>query len=190
MSQPELVIRTFEALDALGIAGMLTGSHASSAYGSIRSTHDIDIVVDLTREQGLALLEAFQAPEFYASPVALEEAVRLGRSFSIAQIITGEKVDFFLVGQDPFDRAAFDRRRLEQIEGRLIPVMSPEDTILQKLRWAVLCGGSEKQFLDARGVFEVQYPVLDLDYIESWIPPLGVEALYRRLREEAQIEPD
>jgi hypothetical protein len=106
--------------------------------------------------------------------------VRLRRSFSIAQTTTGEKVDLFHIGPDPFDRAAFSRRRPVQIEGRVIPVMSPDDTILQKLRWALMCGGSEKQFLDARGVFEVQYPVFDIAYIESWVAPLGIAA---------QIEP-
>jgi len=34
-------------------------------------------------------------------------------------------------------------------------VSSPEDTILAKLRWANLSGGSEKQFIDALRVYEV-----------------------------------
>ncbi len=40
-------------------------------------------------------------------------------------------------------------------------------TILAKLRWAKLSGGSEKQFTDALRVFEVQAGELDLDYLED-----------------------
>lgn len=52
--------------------------------------------------------------------------------------------------------------------GKDIWVSSPEDTILAKLRWANESGGSEKQFGDTLGVFEVQGGDLDLDYIGNW----------------------
>jgi hypothetical protein len=41
-------------------------------------------------------------------------------------------------------------------------VSSPEDTILAKLRWADISGGSEKQFTDALRVFEVQQGNVDI----------------------------
>ena len=65
-------------------------------------------------------------------------------------------------------------------------VSSPEDTILAKLRWSKLSGGSEKQFIDAMRVYEVQYRKLDLDYIENWVKKLSVESFWKRLRDEAE----
>jgi hypothetical protein len=61
-----------------------------------------------------------------------------------------------------------------------------EDTILAKLRWAKLSGGSEKQFTDALRVYEVQYGKLDIDYLEQWAKKLNVESLWKRLVDEAE----
>ena len=61
-----------------------------------------------------------------------------------------------------------------------------KDTILAKLRWAKLSGGSEKQFTDALRVYEVQYGKLDIDYLNHWVKKLGIELLWKRLENEAE----
>ncbi len=66
-------------------------------------------------------------------------------------------------------------------------VSSPEDTILAKLRWAKLSGGSEKQFTDALRVYEVQRGKLDMEYLELWAKTLDVAPLWRKLLNEAEI---
>jgi len=71
--------------------------------------------------------------------------------------------------------------------GIRMQVSSPEDTILAKLQWAQLSGGSEKQFTDALRVYEVQFGKLDLNYMERWVKKLDVESLWKRLKEEAEI---
>jgi hypothetical protein len=71
--------------------------------------------------------------------------------------------------------------------GIRMQVSSPEDTILAKLRWAKLSGGSEKQFTDALRVYEVQFGKLDLNYMERWVKKLDLESLWKRLKEEAEI---
>lgn len=55
------------------------------------------------------------------------------------------------------------------------------DTIVMKLRWAEMSGGSEKQFTDALRVFELQYAVLDRTYMERWIGELELEVLWSKL---------
>jgi hypothetical protein len=57
-----------------------------------------------------------------------------------------------------------------------------------KLRWAKLSGGSEKQFGDARGVYELQQNSLDLRYLEQWAKTLGVTTLWERLKDEARTD--
>lgn len=65
-------------------------------------------------------------------------------------------------------------------------VSTPEDTILAKLRWVKLSGGSEKQFTDALRVYEVQYGKLNIDYLKHWVKGLDVESLWKRLVNEAE----
>ncbi|MGD2154528.1 MAG: hypothetical protein PVG79_14760 [Gemmatimonadales bacterium] len=65
-------------------------------------------------------------------------------------------------------------------------VSSPEDTILAKLRWARLSGGSQKQETDALRVYEVQYSLLDTEYMEGWVEALGLRAEWQRLLEVAR----
>ena len=60
--------------------------------------------------------------------------------FSLLQASEGDKVDFWLLTDDPFDIARFARRRAEPALGLKLFVSSPEDTILMKLRWAKLSG--------------------------------------------------
>lgn len=70
--------------------------------------------------------------------------------------------------------------------GFSIQVSSPEDTILAKLKWAQLPGGSEKQFADALRVYEVQHGKLDLDYLVDWAETLNVGSVLKRLQDTAQ----
>ena len=64
-------------------------------------------------------------------------------------------------------------------------ISTPEDTILMKLKWATLSGGSEKQFIDALRVYEIQFGCLDIEYIKSWIDYLQIQQLWEKLVIEA-----
>jgi len=51
MEQSDLLRHVVLALEGLGIPCFVTGSTAAIAYGEPRFTNDLDVVVDLTREQ-------------------------------------------------------------------------------------------------------------------------------------------
>lgn len=59
--------------------------------------------------------------------------------------------------------------------GALLTVSAPEDTILAKLRWSRLSGGSAKQINDAKGVLAFQRESLDWGYLDTWARHLKVE---------------
>jgi hypothetical protein len=186
MSQPELLIHVVRALEAAGIEYMATGSIVSSLQGEPRATHDIDLVVSLPAAAIRPLLAAFPGPDFHLDAESLREAVQRGDMFSLLDLAGGDKVDFWLLTEEPFDRSRFARRRPQRFQGVTLQVSSPEDTILQKLRWAQLSGGSEKQSGDALRVYEVQFELLDQGYLDDWAARLGVDELLARLRLEAE----
>lgn len=186
MSQQELLKQVVPVLTAAGIDYMVTGSIASSLHGEPRSTHDIDLVVAMPADAAPKLMTAFSPPDFYLSEEAIADALRQRSMFNLLSLTDGEKVDFWILTDDPFDRSRFARKRVEQLPGMQLNVSSPEDTILAKLRWAKLSGGSEKQFTDALRVFEIQGDKLDLDYLKHWVSQLGVEGLWQRIQSEAE----
>jgi hypothetical protein len=185
MSQSELLKKVVNALDAAQVPYMLTGSYASSLQGEPRLTHDIDLVVALTPTAARWLLTAFPPPDFYLDETAIAEAIAHQSQFNLLDASAGDKVDFWILTDEAFDRSRFPRRYLENVNGQQVFVSRPEDTILMKLRWAEMSGGSEKQYRDALGVYELQFSTLDIPYIDQWAKQLQVEDLWQRLTQEA-----
>jgi hypothetical protein len=185
MSQQELLKEVVAALVSSGIPYMLTGSLVSSLQGEPRSTHDIDVVVAMQRSDSSRLLAFFPRPRYYFDEQDVAESIEARTMFNLIDSIEGDKVDFWLLTDDPFDRTRFARRMSQDILGTTMVVSRPEDTILQKLRWAALAGGSEKQVGDALRVYELQFPGLDGPYLREWAVRLGVGDLLDRIEHEA-----
>ncbi|HWE04314.1 MAG TPA: hypothetical protein VG326_18050 [Tepidisphaeraceae bacterium] len=186
MPQSELLKKVVTVLESADVPYMLTGSYASSLQGEPRLTHDVDLVVAITPIGGQALLKAFRGPDYYLDEGAIAEAIARKSQFNLLDAIGGDKVDFWILTDETFDQSRFARRYVEEFEGLRLYVSRPEDTILMKLRWAEMSGGSERQFNDARGVFELQRASIDLDYMERWTRELRITELWERIKREAQ----
>jgi hypothetical protein len=186
MSQPELLNHVVSILDTAGIEFMVTGSIVSSLQGEPRSTHDVDLIANLSFSQGEALLAAFSAPDYYLAESSVRDAIQRGSIFNLLANKQGDKVVFWMLKPDPFDRSRFARRTKIDFEGTALNVSTPEDTILAKFVWSKLSGGSEKQFHDALRVYELQFANLDLAYLDSWARDLGVSDLMERLKTAAE----
>ena len=189
MSQQELLRKVVAVLDASDVDYMLTGSLASSLQGEPRATHDLDLVVALTPAGIDALVQSFPAPRYYLDRESIESALRSTsptRQFNLLDADEGDRVDFWLLSDEPFDRSRFSRKYIDEIQGLRVKVSRPEDTILMKLRWAEMSGGSEKQFGDALGVYELQHAQLDLAYLDQWAGTLGVDVLWQQVKNRAK----
>ena len=186
MSQQELLKRAVGALERAGVDYMLTGSLVSSLQGNPRATHDIDLVVSMAEMHTSLLVEEFPPPRYYLDELSMRRAIAHRDMFKLLDADTGNKVDFWLLTDDEFDRTRFGRKAVESLDGTPIKVSTPEDTILMKLRWSQQSGGSEKQFQDARGVYELQSRNLDQAYLELWSERIGVLEDFQRLRREAK----
>ena len=186
----EVVKAVVGVLDALKIPYMVGGSFASIAYGTHRTTEDVDLVVDLDASQVDELTDALKSA-FYIDGDAVREALRRRSMFNAIHYETSFKVDFHLRKGDAYDKAQFGRRRvmtLDEAGDCQAMVASAEDTVVKKLQWYKMgqCI-SERQWRDVIGVMKVQGERLDLDYMRRWAEPLGIGDLLEEALTEAGL---
>jgi hypothetical protein len=186
MPQPQLLEKVISALNNSRVDYMITGSIVSSLQGEPRSTHDVDIVINIQTDAIQNLVNIFLAPRFYISKESIDEAIEHKTMFNLIDTTDGDKIDFWILTEEEFDKSRFARKLEENVYGFIMKISAPEDTILAKLRWAKLSGGSEKQFTDALRVYEVQYDNLDIVYINAWAEQLQVTEMWENLQQNAQ----
>ncbi len=160
---------------------MVTGGSAVPFWGQVRTTADIDIVIQIPPFRILGLVEALK-DEAYIDEEDVKQAVSEKRMFNVIYHSTAFKVDFAVMDEtSSYAKEGFSRRKKLEFTGQPLWVISPEDLILSKLRWMQSAGGSERQLQDCRSIMELNKGVLDLKYMEKWAPTIGIEKEYRAL---------
>ena len=107
--------------------------------------------------------ERFRVAGLYCDAGAISEAVELRGLFKAVDPATGWKVDFIVLKDRAFGRAAFEGRTLTALGGVPLHLIRSEDVVVSKLEWAQL-GGSERQLRNVVGVLMVQGSLLDRGY--------------------------
>lgn len=183
MNLYELASRVVDALDEERIAYMIVGALSSSVFGIPRATKDVDIVLQLETHEPLRRLEERLAEVVVFNPQITFEAL----TGSVRHILTAKTrppfiVELFELGSDLFALERFSRRQATwsgQIK-RQVFLPTPEDVIVQKLRW-----GRPKDLEDARDVLAVQTPArLDMEYISRWCEAHRTSEVLRAILEE------
>jgi hypothetical protein len=158
---------------------MLTGAFAHGLYGIPRSTLDVDVVVNITEGDAIrAVTSRLEGVVRFEAQVQFDTLTWGKRLVGESAGVPPFKVELFELFDDPFVLSQFHRKvrmRSAQLR-RETWLPTPEDVVVQKLRW-----GRNKDLDDARDVLAVQGPeTLDMDYIESWCSQHGTLS---RLRE-------
>ncbi|MEO0415985.1 MAG: hypothetical protein AAF226_13645, partial [Verrucomicrobiota bacterium] len=91
------------------------------------------------------------------------------------------EIELFDLSDEPFDQERFNRRVKTVMLGQEVWLPTPEDVIVQKLRWAHL-GNRPKDFLDASSVFALRKDSLDMSYITHWCEVLGLSQIWEDLQ--------
>lgn len=189
MGMSEVLRRVTDALHATEIQYMLVGSFASSIHGYLRSTADIDFVIDASPEQLQKLIQELKDKDYYAQIEDALEAWRNRSMFNVMDTLAGGKIDFIFVKPRPYSREEFRRRRRSAFEGISLFVASVEDTIVSKLEWAKL-GESARQIEDvARLSQKISISgSLDRAYIDKWVNELGLISQWSEAKRIAGFE--
>lgn len=167
-------------LDRAAIGYMLAGSFASSYHGSPRTTHDIDIVIDPTRDQLDRFARTLDPDRYAVSDIAIAEAWRRRGMFNVICIESGWKVDLILRKDRAFSRTEFERRVRVDLAGLDAWMATAEDTIVAKLEWAK-AGESERQLRDVAGIVSRAGDGLDRVYLERWVTELDLADVWQRV---------
>ncbi len=178
MDQISLFLVFTKPLESVGINYMTTGSVASMLYGIPRFTHDLDLVLELSSQQAMALSSAFPLDKYYAPPLEIIqiESRRPQRGhFNLIHHDTGLKADIYLHGRDGLQTWGLARKsRILLPDGNGIWVAPPEYVILRKLEY-YREGHAEKHLNDIAGMLEISGDSIDTSIIEEWVVRLDLQ---------------
>jgi hypothetical protein len=168
------------ALNDLGISYMAVGSISSNVHGIARLTNDADFVLQLAPGQ-LTSLAGRLGPGYRLDPQGGFESVTFTTKYVIDVVGSQFKFELFDLSNDPHDQERFRRRVSGNVLGVTAWVPTPEDVVVQKLRWYQIAG-RRKDWDDVEGVLLVQGDKLDWAYIQSWCDRHGSREHLEQLR--------
>ena len=175
-----LVTQVFEELN---IHYMIGGSLASTVYGMVRTTQDVDIVAEMQLNHIQPFITALQG-DFFLDVELITTSIREKSSFNIIHRRTMFKVDVFIPSKSPFQQSQLTRaQRLTILNEPEVSVKfaSPEDTILAKLEWFRKGGEvSERQWRDVLGILKVRAGTLDWEYLRMWAREVDISDLLEK----------
>ncbi len=159
MTGTDSLLELLRAFDEHGVPYMVVGSYSSNFYGMPRMTKDADVVVHLP------------SSEWSKIPTVLPAGIAITATRREILQVEGTRftIELFRLSDDPHDRMRFERRkRLEIFPGSFVFLPTPEDVIVQKLRWNKTAKRG-KDFDDVVAVMATLGPEgLDWDYIRQW----------------------
>jgi len=167
-----LALKLHRIFEELAISYYITGGVAAISYGEPRTTQDLDLVIEISHLDIERLADILMNHEFYVPGVEDVKSGRM-RTLQITDMESISRADLVVAGSDEFERLKFERRRLIEFGGTLLYFASPEDVILNKLRWRQY-SGSDKQWRDVLGILKVQGEKLDKSYLMQWAEELGL----------------
>ena len=183
-NEKNIFIETLEwicrKLKSANVPYMITGGAAVGFWGHIRTTMDIDILIQIRSEQIDSLLSSIEG-EAYIDIEKAKKAILDKSMFNIILNKTCFKIDLIPLKEDNYEIKKFNNRVKINFQNKEIYVITPEDLIISKLLWSKSVGGSEQQMKDCESIYRLNSENLDLDYLKRWVKMLGIEKEFNKL---------
>jgi hypothetical protein len=181
MNPEKLLLKITPILDKLKIDYFITGGFAVSVWGRPRATFDIDIVVKLIEPkiEPLAKLLKQVSKAGYVDEDVARQAVRQKGEFNFIDSDTGLKVDFWIEKDDMETKEQFKRRIAKKINNKRIYFISPEDLILNKLKWYNQTE-SDRHLEDIDSIFKISGKKLDKKYLKQRADRFGFSEIINK----------
>ena len=182
-SELDVLTHVVTVLEAMHVPYMVGGSTALAVWASPRTTHDVDIVVDIPEERIDEFCRQFSQDRYFIDADVMRDAFShldgpgLGM-YSFIDMESGLKIDLFPLrpGDDVQESALRQRIRAKISTDIEAAVYSPGDLLVQKLRWFA-ASGSERQFKDCMNLLltdsQREEPMIDLEYVENSVSRLS-----------------
>lgn len=179
------VVWLLKSLNRLKISYMLVGSFSSNYYGVSRATRDADLVVEMSQEKRSVLFADLPESMQVDPQISFEMVTSTTRQIiSIPSVPF--KIELFDLSEDAHDQERFARRHAVISMGETVYLPTPEDVIVQKLRWSKGANRG-KDFDDVVNVLAVQEGNLDFDYISKWCEQHGTLDVLAEARILAEV---
>lgn len=170
--------KVINLLNKHNIPYMLTGGLAVTVWGRARSTLDIDIVLDIKKNDVAKLASAFKNKNFYIDEEAIKMALDKNLSFNAIDFKTNTTIDCYLVGDNEYEEKRFQRKIIKNIVGIKVNIVSPEDLILIKLLW-YKDSNSTRHLEDAESILKITD--VDLKYIKEWAAKQSTLQIFNKI---------
>jgi hypothetical protein len=187
MQPLELLTAFITPLEKSRIPYFVTGSIASIFYGEPRLTHDIDIVIHLSKTDMLRFSSFFPLEQYYCPPeevIQIETKRRPFGHFNLIHHESGLKADIYPDAEDALHKWAFQKRkRIELGENITLWLAPPEYVIIRKLEY-FREGGSGKHLEDIKKMLPQVQKDLSIDYLEKQILDRGLSQYWRQIQKQ------
>lgn len=175
----DIVRDVSKKLDSASIQYMLTGSVAMNYYSLPRMTRDIDIVIQIGKEDISTIVNLFKA-DYYVEPDSIDIAIQSERLFNIIHDESFIKVDFIIRQSGIYRLEEFERRKKIEFGDFQTFIVSKEDLILSKLLWSK----KSKSEMQKRDIQNLVKSEVDLNYLEQKLNELNLKDWYEEIMNE------
>lgn len=180
MDSLKIIQKFIDPLKELNIEYVITGSVASIIYGNPRLTHDIDLVMNINKNQVDIFISKFDPEMFYLPPSDIFQ-IELKRNshghINIIHLESGFKADIYFLGNSDLQRWALDNFFEIEFFNMILRLAPIEYVIIKKLMF-YREAKMQKHILDVQGILENSESMINFPILNSFITKYKVENIW------------